>query len=180
MVERIKITENICDENYYYFIDYLLKKSDIFTFSLPNFGKLIRTYDDERVIKQLDDGSDFFRYKKKCMNKIKKITDHQIKMYRSEKYGRSIYDREREIYVVRIDDSLDRSFFNNKGLFDWQYPKYPEDFCFYRNGQCVMNSISHEKWCFCYFVDEELKKFLDRTQIRFFEEECSDIPTFKI
>lgn len=176
----ITITKNICNADYYAFINYLLKKSDMFTFSVPNFGKYICPFAQERVVKYLDDGSDFLRYKKKVMPRIKKIEDHQIKMYCSEIYAGNTYDREREIYVIKIDESLDRSFFENVGLFDWRYPDFPEDFCFYNNGQCIMELISHEKLCFCFFVDDMLLRCLDDMNACYIEEECDGIPVLKI
>jgi hypothetical protein len=176
----ITITKNICKATYYVLINYLLEKSDIFTFSVPNFGKYISPFGEERIVKYLDDGSEFLEYKNKVMPKIEKITDHLLKMYCSEKYGTNTYDREREIYVVKIDESLDRSFFENVGLFDWRYPNFPEDFCFYKNGQCVMELISHEELCFFFLVDDELLRFLDDINAYYIEEEWNVIPFFKI
>ena len=174
MIEGITINQNICDEHYYYFIDYLLKKSDTFTFAVPNFGKYICPFGscpyNKGRVQYLDDGSEFLKYKEKVMPKIEKIKSHISEMYCSEKYGRTTYDREREIYVVKIDEFLDRSFFENVGLFDWRYPDFLEDFCFYKNGECVMESISHEEFCFCYLVEDELLNFLDTANIRYFKD----------
>ena len=176
----LTITEDIGKINYLELIHYLLKKSDVFTFCLPNFGKYVETLDGERIVEYLDDGTLFSEYKNKVMPKIEKIRTHQLKMYFSENYANNSYDREREIYIVKIDDCLNNSFFENDGLFAWKYPHFPEDICFYKDGKCFMESVSHEKLCFFYLVDDELLRFLEDREIEYLIEDCDNIPRLEI
>ena len=169
--------EDIGKKQYCKLIFYLLKKCEFFTFCLPDFGKLIRVSDGERTAQRLDDGSSFISYKNKVMPEIEKISTHLVHVYESEIYGTNGYDREREIYVVKIDDSLDVSFFDNHSLFDWRYPDFPEDICFYKEGKCYMETVAHEQWCFFYSADEELESFLQESNIEYWiEDDFEDIP----
>ena len=167
---RILLTEDIAKQNYNELIQYLLKKCDIFTFCLPDFGKLVRNVDDQRMVQRLDDGSEFYSYKNKVMPKIEKILSHQLKIYHSECYVANSYDREREIYVVSIDEWIDVSFFENDRLFAWRYPDFPEDLCFYKEGKCFMELVAHEQWCFFYLPDDSLLQFFDDRNIEYWEE----------
>ena len=163
--------EDISQKQYSDLILYLLKKCEFFTFCLPDFGKLIRVSDGERTAQRLDDGSAFISYKNKVMPEIEKLSTHLVQVYESEIYGLNEYDREREIYVVKIDDSLDASFFDNHSLYDWRYPDFPEDICFYKDGKCFMETVAHEQLCFFYFADEELESFLWEKHIEYWIED---------
>ena len=176
----ILLTEDISKQNYTDLIQYLLKKCDIFTFCLPDFGKFITTVDGQRTIEFLDDGSAFRSYKNKVMPKIEKIFNHQLKIYHSESYCGSVYDREREIYVVSIDEWIDISFFEIERLFAWRYPDFPEDLCFYKDGKCFMELISHEQLCFFHLPDDTLLQFFDDRNIEYWEEGGDTIPRLDI
>ena len=174
-IMTILVTEDISKQNYNELIYYLLKNCDVFAFCLPDFGKLVRNVDDQRTVQRLDDGSEFYSYKNKVMPKIEKILSHQLKIYHSECYGTNSYDREREIYVVSIDESIDTSFFESDRLFAWRYPNFPEDLCFYKDGKCFMELISHEQLCFFYSPDDSLLQFFDDRNIEYWEEPCDAI-----
>ena len=176
----ITVTEDIVKPYYDELIQYLLKKCDVFTFCLPNFGKLIRTINGQKTIKYLDDGSVFSSYKNKVMPRIEKTLTRQLKIYHSECYGTNSYDREREIYIVAIDKFMDISFFDNERLFAWRYPNFPEDICFYKEGRCFMELISHEQLCFFYLPDDTLFNFLDERKIEYWIEESDTIPRLDI
>ena len=163
--------EDISKKQYRDLILYLLKKCEFFTFCLPDFGKLITVSDGERTAQRLDDGSAFISYKNKVMPEIEKLSTHLVQVYESEIYGLNEYDREREIYVVKIDDSLDASFFDNHSLYDWRYPGFPEDICFYKDGKCFMETVAHEQLSFFYFTDEELESFLQEKNIEYWIED---------
>lgn len=139
------------NDQYKQLIHYLVNKCDAFTFCLPNFGKkAILTnqshYSDNPNLHGfnfLDNSENFELYKDRTLPKIDIVKNQIIKKYYDIKYASSSYDREREIYIVTINSSLNTDFFDNYGLFDWRYPNYPEDICFYLNGKCFMESVAH-------------------------------------
>ena len=183
----LNILGNVKGKQYDVLIDYMLKECDVFTFCLPNFGKQVVISQKIQDIKKssdiiidcveyLDGGSEFAKYKKKVLPRMNKIYDHKLKVYYSVKYGSSLYGSEREIYIIRIDSSLDRTFFKNKGLFDWRFPKFPEDLCFYKSGKCFMETVAHEQLCFFYSDDKEIQIFLDSIGVGYCETVCHRIP----
>lgn len=167
-------------------IKFLLRKCDAFTLCLPNYGK--RAYfqqnqDKSKSIKyyvaQIDDGSQFERYKNRVSSKIDIVANHLISVRYDVIYGSNLYDREREIYIFNIDSTINSAFFDNVNVFDWRYPDFPEDLCFYKQGQCFMEVVAHERNCFFYLVDEELIDFLDNLDVDYCEYQCDDIPMLK-
>lgn len=169
---------------YKHLIDFLLNKCDVFTFCLPNFGKkeicTNRSFCSDNPntngFSLLDNGENFEFYKKKTLPKIDMVKNQIIKKYYDINYASSRYDREREIYLVKIDSLLNINFFDNSGLFDWKYPNYPEDICFYANGKCFMETVSHEDFCFIYDCIEEVKTLLNILNIDYWETSCEQIP----
>ena len=47
-------------------------------------------------------------------------------------------------------------------LYDWDYPKYPMDLCFYKNGYCWFAVSSHEYWNAIYTNDNEIINDLEK------------------
>ena len=170
----IEIYSDIKKEQYNLFIKFMLENCDSFTFFLPNFNKNVVTVDNKfyfpndeiGAIKYSGDCMDFQTYKKTVADRVELISNNIIKKTNDVKYCGDIYTYDCEIYVVKINEFLDKKFFKADSLFDWKYPMLPEDICFYKDGKCLMRSIAHEEMCSIYnteFDDIESKAlpFLD-------------------
>lgn len=177
----ITLTTEITKDQYCLLIGYILKICDSFACSLPNFDKIFTNMDllqgvedispfmKDSFFRYLDDGVAFEAYKTKVSSRLKLIADHQIKSYKSLRFATNLYDREREIYVYRIDSDLNFDFFETEGLFTWRYPGLPEDLCFYRNNKIYMEVIAHEELCFIE-ADEANCEFLDELGLEYWIE----------
>ena len=66
---------------------------------------------NDSFFEYLDDGTAFDGYKKRIIPQLDLIADHLTENYKSVKFGTNLYDREREIYVYRIDSNLNFDFF---------------------------------------------------------------------
>ncbi len=165
----VSIFEKINGNAYDKLIALLLKKCDTFTFALPNFSKETVTeknhvmFPEKEIgdVEYVENGTNFDAYQKRVAPKIELIRSHIVKEYCDVEYGTSLYGYEHEIYVVKIDESLNMAFFENEGLHEWLYPNYPEDLCFYRNGICFLETVAHESYTFLYCEDEEILALLD-------------------
>lgn len=181
----IEVFEDIRGEKYQRLIAYLLNKCDTFTFCLPDFGKRAYfhhesgSFLDKYYVSSLDDGLPFQTYKTRVAPKVELVKDHLRKVFCDIKYCTNLYDREREIYVVKIDSSLNADFFASDGLSEWRYPNFPEDICFYKNGQCFIETVTHEQCCFFYLEDDDLLKLLDNLDIEYWENTCDAVPTLE-
>ena len=163
----IEVFEDIRGEKYQRLIAYLLNKCDTFTFCLPDFGKRAYfhhesgSFLDKYYVSSLDDGLPFQTYKTRVAPKVELVKDHLRKVFCDIKYCTNLYDREREIYVVKIDSSLNADFFASDGLSEWRYPNFPEDICFYNVVHCKTHicndSFKVIKDNFCFFCCRKAK-----------------------
>ena len=64
--------------------------------------------------------------------------------------------------MYRADKSAARALYKAGGIFGWNYPKYPMDICFYKNGYAFFESSAHSCWDAIYTSDDcdlnELKR----------------------
>ena len=176
----IEILSDIEKKQYDLFIKFMLKKCDIFTFFLPNFGKEVVAVDnifkfpnDEiGTIKYNHSYTDFQSYKKRVSERIDLISNNIIKKFNDVKYCGDVYTYDCEIYIVKINKFLNIDFFSSHSLFDWKYPFLPEDICFFKEGKCFMRSIAHEQMCFIYDTEDKIISFLDDIGLDYWV--CSD------
>lgn len=184
----LEILSGLNNEQYNLFIQFMLKRSDVFTFFLPNFQKKMVTVDNKKMFDDLeigtticyDDGENFLAYKQCVAPRIELIEKNIIRRFIDVKYCGDIYNYECEIYVVKIDNTLNDDFFSVKGLWDWKYPYFPEDICFYKNKKCFMRSIAHEEMCMIYDSDQSIISFLDKIGVTYWESPDEEVPNLPI
>ena len=63
-----------------------------------------------------------------------------------------IYD----IALYRADPLTEKALCKVNNLFDWDYPKFPMDLCFYNNGYGWFACCSHEEYAILYTDDEKI------------------------
>jgi len=74
---------------------------------------------------------------------------------------------ENEIRLYKSDISLLPHLLKPGSLENWRIPKYPEDISFYRNNECWMYTVSHERMLCISPKDEEEHRLLESMGIRF-------------
>ncbi len=76
-----------------------------------------------------------------------------------------------DTYTIKLTDSIKSELVNKKSLYDWHYPNSLEDICFFKDGYCFLETISHESLCFIYCDNNEEYEYLKSIGIKFFEKE---------
>lgn len=64
-----------------------------------------------------------------------------------------------DISVYKVCNDVREYLLEPKGIFNWKYPYFPDDLCFFKNGYCWFSTCAHE-WYGCMFVDtyEDVEK----------------------
>lgn len=111
------------------FVDYMLTHSD--TFSLVYF----KYNESEKVKKSV----------KEIQNLLK---PYKIFSVNGNQWPSTITHNEfNHIYKITLYSAHSESknaLLKANGIFDWDYPKFPMDLCFYKNGYAWFSSSSHE------------------------------------
>ena len=152
----VEITDkNIKRNKYNKLIEYLLGFCDTLVFQAPNFFKL---FDDDNVDEYtkyedvdfyIDGGIDNFNdYKKQIERHVELIADDILSKYEDITYYGNKCNYVLEVYVVKISDNTHEFLKICNSLYDWRYPRLPEDLCFFKTGKCILETITHEKLCF--------------------------------
>ena len=106
------------------FFEYIINKSDSFSYEiLKNYDKLIDE-DDRKYYNNV--------------KKAEKIFDAHFKY--KNKDERSCFKSE-----VWLDCNEVKNFLLNKAsVYHWNYPDDIENLCFYKKGDCIFESVTHE------------------------------------
>lgn len=141
------------------FVRYALENSDYFTFHLPNYDhffvtdKNINLFPDEMIsdidtlIDNKKDNNAFIRYKNKTTSLIDIVRNQIVFSYYDVEYLNNIFNYGTEVFLIKISD-IDTcyNFFSvAKSIFSWQADDFPEDICFFSQGTCWLQIISHEQ-----------------------------------
>ena len=73
------------------------------------------------------------------------------------------------IVFYRLNDDLQKYLLSNQSLYKWDFPDYPTDISFFKDGICWLNSITHEEICDIYVESEEEFNYLKSIGIVFLE-----------
>jgi hypothetical protein len=96
----------------------------------------------KKDIKKLE--KDLLPFQKYILKKIDK-SNHNL-IYRPNMY----------IIFYRLNADLQEYLLSNKSLYKWDFPNYPTDISFFKDGVCWLNSITHEEICnICVESEEE-------------------------
>lgn len=134
-----KIAKNITGDTYIKLINYIHKTCDVVRISVK--------YPRKRRLKA----------NKLCMQKIE-----QYKQFLEDNFSHLfLTDKERrtenyfcKLYYMQFNSELKRYLLSNLDLFNWEII---QDFAFFRNDYCFLDSITHEDLCWIYC--ETLEEF---------------------
>ena len=76
-----------------------------------------------------------------------------------------------DTYSFRLNDELRREILSKKSLYDWRFPNSLEDICFFKDGYCFLETITHENLCFIYCDNKEEYEYLKSIGVKFFDKE---------
>lgn len=122
------ITGNIKDDQYNQLIEYAFRTSDYFMLVYCGYG---RPY--KKNVKKIKEAL------KSCL--VKKRHDSVwpgTKSYSDKKYN---FD----ICFYKTDNTAKSIILQAESILAWEYPKYPEDICFFRKNKCWLFTVAHEE-----------------------------------
>lgn len=76
-----------------------------------------------------------------------------------------------DTYTFKLNEEIKSEILSKKSLYDWGYPDSLEDICFFKDGYCFLETITHENLCFIYCDDKEEYEYLKSIGIKIFEKE---------
>ena len=88
------------------------------------------------------------------------------------KYGSNV--KEININVYKVCDEVKQYLMEPQGLFNWKYPNYPDDLCFFKDGYCWFNIVAHENVAFIHLKSEDEIKEIKRMGFKFSIDEYDD------
>lgn len=83
-------------------------------------------------------------------------------------------------YFLKLIEDLKTEILNKNSIYDWHYPISIEDISFFKDGYCLLNSITHENLCFIYCESEEEYEYLKSIGIKFAENQFIPTPKEKL
>ena len=163
---------DLVGNEYKEFISYALKKSDYFSFQLPNYEHYLITPRNEALlpdefkedIRNIDDNQkenkEFVKYKLKTAEQMNLISKDIVFTCYDVSYFDNVYSYGTEGYVVQNNDpdSCIKFLTAAQSLFSWTADNYPEDLYFFAQGKCWMKIRSHDK--ILYLEEKERENFL--------------------
>jgi len=134
-------------QQYLMLIEFCLRECDVVSLCLPNF--------------EWNKGDDFKNYKKKVKPILDAFEPNLIFSEQTNLYVNQETDRVNEVYYYNTM-GLSREPFNMvESIYDWCYPDFPEDLCFFKGEICWFQSIAHENMAFIYDDSQETKRHLN-------------------
>ena len=70
-----------------------------------------------------------------------------------------------DISLYRADANTEKALCSVNSVFDWDYPKYPMDLCFFRDGYGWFACCSHEQFACLYTDDEQIVRDIEKIGI---------------
>ncbi|WP_294360138.1 hypothetical protein [uncultured Clostridium sp.] len=113
---------------------------------------------DNSLDEKFNKGTECFL--KKTERYLLKSRNNPIWPSNEPKYGSNV--KEININVYKVCDEVKQYLMDPQGLFNWKYPNYPDDLCFFKDGYCWFNIVAHENIAFMHLKNkneiEEIKK----------------------
>lgn len=156
----------ICDNHYRELISWLCKESDIVTFNLPKYDKKILTKKNKKIfpeselsgLQMSNDLCDCYSPSEELKTYFCSILDEIILSYLDVEYAGTLSIYENEVVVLKSNENVKNYLMKESNLYEWKYPKLPEDMCFYKNDKCIAQVIAHEQYCFIFDIKHSKKK----------------------
>ena len=130
-------------QQYLMFVERCFFECDVFSFCLPVFGK-----------------NEFTEYKNKIKPILNTFKSNLIYAEQTKCYLDQKTEHINEVYYYNTLGLSCEPFNQLESIYDWRYPNFPEDICFYKNGECWLQSIAHEHLCFIYDDSKEIKDYI--------------------
>lgn len=139
-MKRYWINEFDDKEKYLKFMEYMLKKSEMFTFVYFKYRESERTKRSTKNIQKL------LKPHKICS----RVTNHMPGM-ETRNDNNHIY----KLVFYRAEPDAINAFSKADRLFAWDYPEFPMDISFFKDGFAWFVSVSHEKDAVLYTDDKQ-------------------------
>lgn len=133
-------------ENYLQFVEYMVEKSDAFSLVYFRYHKSEKIKSNVKEIKTL-------------------LRPFLIKSWYGTKWASMETLNEKnhlyQIATYRSERETSKALGKARCIFDWDYPNYPMDLCFFKNGTAWFSSSSHERTAYLYTENQQAIKELE-------------------
>ena len=79
-----------------------------------------------------------------------------------------------DICVYKVCNEVKTYLAEPKGLFNWKYPYFPDDLCFFKDGFCWFSTVAHEGYACMYIKNSVELEILKKLGIEFKVTECNE------
>ena len=79
-----------------------------------------------------------------------------------------------DICVYGICNEVKTCLLEPKGLFNWKYPYFPDDLCFFKDGYCWFATVAHEGYACIYVENIKEIEILKDMGLKFEFVKCDD------
>lgn len=79
------------------------------------------------------------------------------------------FDKMFDIIFFKTEQEIKKYLLENKDLYAWLNPNYPEDIAFFKDGYCWLYSVAHEEMCDIYCENNEEYEYLKSIGIEFLD-----------
>lgn len=146
-------------QQYLMLIEQCFFECDVVSFCLPAF-----------------EGCDFLEYKNKIRPILNAFEPNLIYTEQTKLYVNQETDYLNEVYYYKTIGLSGEPFNQVESIYDWKHPNFPEDMCFYKNRECWLQSIAHEKICFIYDDSRQMKACLKWLGFHFLKSRAEQPP----
>ena len=168
------ISEPINGNMYYKFIDFLLERSDTYLFVLPNMGKTLVNERNRKLMSEYPVGYSYEEdpklhkiYIKNTRKSVCLIEQDIISKCVDTGYLDQVTSIEMEVFHSKISDRTKEFLYKVDDFGKWLYPYFPEDICFFCEGKCIFQCVSHENLLLLYLDNRDVRDFLKKEDINF-------------
>lgn len=178
-MHEIVIVDELALDIYNRLIEYACAKSDAFMLVIYRYDKKIQSTaleikgkfakskeiqasicraNEEAQKRRLRDRKIF---KESAKPFLKKLDPYMIKKrnFPTEWPGTQVifYDNNTDvdICVYKMCEEVKKFLLEPKGIFKWKYPYFPEDLCFFKDGECWLETTAHDEFGIIYTNDFE-------------------------
>jgi len=73
------------------------------------------------------------------------------------------------IYFYKCTEEVKKYLLSNQNIYTWLNPNYPEDMSFFKDGYCLLNTLTHEEICDIEVETKEEYEYLKNIGIEFYD-----------
>ena len=165
------------------FVDILIENCDTYIFNLPNMEKITVNKRNKKHMRGLPIGytkteepEEHEKYILSTQKYFDLVKSDIVKSVRDTGYLNQVGSNELEVFLLKISKRTKNLFKEFDCFSEWVYPKAPEDPCFFANGKCVFQCISHENLQYLFSYDRIFTDFFKTNMIKTSKRFCGSIP----